>query len=167
MRDDAYPPPKKLYQGFGGRLYHGVPTWVRDDAIFHIRVRCKRGSTPLTEASLAATLLESARRNHERRRWWVHLFLLMPDHWYALLSFGRNASMSRIVGDWKKYHAWYNGVVWQEGYFDHRLRNHLAEFEAKQAYIRHNPVAKGLCATADAWPWQQAAIDIPTDTRPE
>ena len=67
--------------------------------------------------------------------------------------------MSRVIGDWKKYHAGYNGIVWQKGYFDHRLRNDLDEFNAKRTYIRHNPVVKGLCETPEVWPWQWAALD--------
>ena len=44
----------------------------------------------------------------------------------------------------------------QTGYFDHRLRDdergeQLAE---KINYIRQNPVAAGLCATADDWLWR-------------
>ena len=145
----------------GERFIMGLATGfitMEDGAVFHIRVRCARESPRLTGPSLAAVLLKSARFYHERQRWWVHLFLLMPDHWHALLSFESGASMSRVIGDWKKYHSRNNDVVWQPGYFDHRVRNHLDEFNAKHAYIRCNPVAKGLCAKPDDWPWQWGAI---------
>jgi len=156
-----------MYHGFGGRLYHEVPAWVREDAIFHLRVRCEPESPRLTEPAVAQALLASAKFYHARQRWWVHLFLLMPDHWHALLSFGPRHSMSKTLGDWKGYHAKKTGIVWQEGYFDHRLRNHLAELDAKDAYIRQNPLVKGWCAKAEDWPWQWSAQDIPPDTRPE
>lgn len=93
------PHPPKTYSGFGGRLFHGVPEWVRDGAIFHIRVRCATGCKPLTEPDTARALIDSARLYHERHRLCAHLFLLMPDHWHALLSFPADASMSRVVGD--------------------------------------------------------------------
>ena len=43
----------------------------------------------------------------------------------------------------------------QEGYFDHRLRDDERgeQLSAKMNYIRHNPVAAGLCLKADDWPW--------------
>jgi REP element-mobilizing transposase RayT len=91
----------------------------------------------------------------------------MPDHWHALLSFGPEASMSRVVGDWKKYHARHAGIEWQQGYFDHRLRAHLEQLDAKAAYIRRNPVVAGLCTQEKDWPWQWSATDLAPDTRPE
>jgi hypothetical protein len=30
--------------------------------------------------------------------------------------------MSEVVRDWKRFHTRINHAVWQEGYFDHRLR---------------------------------------------
>jgi len=46
-------------------------------------------------------------------------------------------------------------VMWQEGYFDHRLRadERGTQVSAKMNYIRQNPVAAGLCARAEDWPW--------------
>ena len=63
--------------------------------------------------------------------------------------------MSRAIGDWKHFHTRENDVLWQEGYFDHRLRadERGEQLAAKMDYIRENPVASGLCATAEDWPW--------------
>lgn len=63
--------------------------------------------------------------------------------------------MSRIIGDWKHFHAVQNEVTWQEGFFDHRLRDDERgeQLSAKINYIRQNPVAAGLCADATDWPW--------------
>jgi len=46
----------------------------------------------------------------------------MPDHLHALLSFARDELMSEVIRDWKRFHARMNHVIWQEGYFNHRLR---------------------------------------------
>ena len=46
----------------------------------------------------------------------------MPDHVHAVLSFARDKSMSEVIRDWKRFHKRTNHVMWQEGYFDHRLR---------------------------------------------
>ena len=45
--------------------------------------------------------------------------------------------------------------MWQEGYFDHRLRSDErgTQVSAKLNYIRENPVAAGLCVRAEGWPW--------------
>jgi hypothetical protein len=166
MSDEPFRGPK-AYHGFGGRLFHDVPNWVREDAVFHIRVRCAEGCPLLTEPNMAGKLLESVRFYQEKQRWWVHLFLLMPDHWHALLRFGSGRDMGRTIGDWKRFHAQRNGVVWQENYFDHRLRDHLEEFEAKWVYIWNNPVVAGLCARVEDWPWQWSSEALSIETRPK
>lgn len=65
-----------------------------------------------------------------------------------------------MISDWKGYHARRHGVAWQEGYFDHRLRREES-YPEKAAYIRANPVVKGLCATEGDWPWWSAADQLP------
>jgi REP element-mobilizing transposase RayT len=167
MSDEAASGRPQVYHGFGGRLFHRVPERVRNDAIFHIRVRCTPGSPALTSPNIAHALLASVRLYHDRQRWCAHLFVLMPDHWHALLSFPPDSPMSRVIGDWKKYHARHSLISWQEGYFDHRLRTHLEQLEAKAAYIRRNPVAAGLCTKGSDWPWLWEPVDLTPDTRPD
>jgi putative transposase len=79
----------------------------------------------------------------------------MPDHIHAILSFARDQPMSQIIGDWKHFHRHANKVGWQEGFFDHRLRDDERgeQLEAKLTYIRRNPVVAGLCAKPEDWPW--------------
>jgi len=60
--------------------------------------------------------------------------------------------MSRTIGDWKKFQSKQLNVVWQENYFDHRLRNDN-EFIEKSYYIRMNPVRKELCKKPEDWKW--------------
>ena len=139
-----------LYRGFPSKLHHAVPHWVESGALFHIRVALNRENEqqPLTEPVLAQRLLNSARFYESKQRWHVTLFLLMPDH-------VTDRSMSSIVGDWKRFHTRKHGIMWQEGYFDHRLRNDERgeQLSAKMNYIRQNPVAGGLCANGSDWPW--------------
>jgi len=134
-----------------------VPYWVEPGALFHIRIALVRESKQcaLTDSPLAQALLDSARFYEGKQRWHVTLLVLMPDHLHALLSFARDQSMSDIIGDWKRFHASKNGVVWQEGYFDHRLRpdERGEQLSVKMNYMRQNPVAAGLCAKVEDWPW--------------
>ncbi|MBP6507456.1 MAG: transposase [Opitutaceae bacterium] len=136
-----------------GRLYHHTPGWVPEGETFHVRVRCDRAQTPvLTDPALADRLLESVGQYHATRRWWCGLFLLMPDHWHALLAFPREPGMSQTVRQWKSFQARRHGVRWQDGYFDHRIRG-KEELAVKWHYIRQNPVVKGWCAQKEDWPW--------------
>jgi putative transposase len=146
-----------LYRGFPSKLHHEVPHWVETGALFHIRIAIDREKEQslLTGAPLAQALLDSARIYETKQRWYITLFLLMPDHLHALISFASDDSMSSIVGDWKHFQTRQHGVVWQEGYFDHRLRDDERgeQLSTKINYIRQNPVAAGLCVRAEDWPW--------------
>ena len=79
----------------------------------------------------------------------------MPDHVHALLSFAPGEAMSEAIRDWKRFHTRKHNIVWQDGYFDHRLRDdeRSEQLALKMDYIRRNPVAAGLCAKAEDWRW--------------
>ena len=144
---------------YPGRLYHAIPGWVKDGSIFHIRIRCDNMNAVLLSAPpIAASLLESVCTYSESQRWHAHLFLLMPDHLHALLSFPREARMSSTIGDWKRFQARNCGIRWQTNFFDHRIRSDKS-FVEKAVYIRRNPVVKGLCARAEDWPWYFSAAE--------
>mgnify|MGYP003677222181 CR=1 FL=1 len=150
MNESDDPPAAKPELNFGGKLPHAIPDWVdRQEAIFHIRIRAISSLT--AKAETARALLDSVVFYAEKSIWLPCVFLLMPDHLHALVHFHPERSMSRIVGDWKKWHT-INTLHWQDGYFDHRLRNDES-FDEQAAYIWNNPVAAGLCATPEGWPW--------------
>jgi hypothetical protein len=106
----------RIYRGFPQRLHHRVPHWVEPGALFHIRIALDRGKvqTALTESTLGRAILDSAKFYEAKMRWHITLFLLMPDHLHALLSFALAESMSDVIRDWKRFHTRSEGVAWQE-----------------------------------------------------
>ena len=135
------------------KLHHGTPGWVESGAFFHIRLRHASSSgDDLTSPAIASELLNSVEHYSKTGKWYHYLFLLMPDHIHALLAFPRDASMSRTIGYWKRFHTRKLGIQWQENYFDHRIRGG-SELSEKAQYIRMNPVVEGLCSVAEDWPW--------------
>ena len=137
-----------LYRGFPSKLHHTVPNWVEPDALYHIRIaldRTRKQPTLIT-SPIGESLMESAKFYETREHWYITAFLLMPDHIHALLSFRRDKAMSRVIGDWKHFHTHKHGIIWQEGYFDHRLRDDERgeQLSMKINYIRQNPVVAGL-----------------------
>jgi len=115
----------KIYRGFPQRLHHTVPHWVEPGALFHIRIALDRQKEQkaLTDPALAQvrhgesvpwrTICDSAKFYEIRKRWHITLFLLMPDHLHALLSFTRDESMSEVIRDWKRFHARMNHIIWR------------------------------------------------------
>ncbi|MDQ8205689.1 transposase [Pelagicoccus sp. SDUM812003] len=136
------------------RLCHAVPGWVKDGAVFHIRIRVQREwSGSLIAEGIGEGLLESVAFNHAKGIWYCRVFMLMPDHVHALLSFDPCRSMSEVIGNWKSYTAKRFGVSWQSNYFDHRIR-HDASLDGKREYVLNNPLAKELCERWEDWKWR-------------
>ncbi|HEY4282981.1 MAG TPA: hypothetical protein VGM62_07940 [Chthoniobacterales bacterium] len=146
-----------IYRGFASKLHHEVPDWVEPGALFHIRIRLDLTLPQrlLTEPGLATRLLDSARFYETKQTWHITIFLVMPDHIHAILSFSRDQRINTVIGHWKHFHKHTNHVSWQEGFFDHRLRDDERgdQMSAKLDYIRNNPVVAGLCQNANDWPW--------------
>ena len=135
------------------RLHHTPPGWVKDGAVFFITVCCQeRGRAQLDRASVFDAMVDAVEHYVAAERWWCGCFLAMPDHWHGLMSFPPAERMDAVLRDWKRYVAKQSGIVWQDGFFDHRLRS-----EEKAAsvwtYISENPVRKGLCEKPENWPW--------------
>ncbi|MGD9781536.1 MAG: transposase [Kiritimatiellia bacterium] len=134
------------------RLPHEVPPWVAAGAVFFITLNAKsRGGSPLLEMDCPRRLWENARRQMEAGRWWVRLFLVMPDHVHLMASFPENPGMKAVMREWKRWTARTLGIEWPRDFFDHRIR-HATEYEEKAFYVRQNPVRKGLTARAEDWP---------------
>ena len=86
----------------------------------------------------------------ERGDWYLELMLLMPDHLHALVAIDAEASLSEIIGNFKRATSRFGKVRWQRNLFDHRLRHHES-FGEKAEYIRNNPVRAGLALNDDDW----------------
>ena len=130
-------------------LPHQVPGWVADGELFFLTV-CKVNTLAIPE--LAAKLIESVQFRHQRGRWFVRLWLVMPDHVHGLVAFVPGPVMETEIESWKRFTARQHGAAWQNGFFDHRLRREES-FAERARYIRGNPVRAGLVSRAEEWPW--------------
>ena len=134
------------------RLHHDIPDWVEDGALFFVTVNCSdRGFPQLTQQDVATALIDAVRFYHDQGKWQIRLFLIMPDHWHAIFSLHRELGLAQTLKAWKRYTARSTGVRWQDGFFDHRLRND-GEVAEKFHYVLTNPVRAMLCDQAEDWP---------------
>src|SRR5581483_12523051 len=137
------------------KLPHDVPLWIDpQQEIYFITINCqKREVSQLALPKIAGSLLESVRFRNENFIWCAHLFLVMPDHIHALISFPPNQStVKQTVMDWKRWTARQLGIDWQRDFFEHRLRSEENRRE-KADYILANPVRKNLCEKLEDWPY--------------
>ena len=143
-RSDSVPVRKKLS--------HEIPSWVPDNSRYFITINAHaRNTDELLLNQRSAALVESIKIYEERKKWWIHLFVVMPDHVHMIATFNRSFGIQPVITSWKGYLARTQGITWQTGFFEHRLRND-SEFTEKASYVRMNPVRKGLVQDWQAWP---------------
>lgn len=136
-------------------LPHEVPLWVDPQKeVYFITINCvNRSSNRLALPDFSERLFETVRHRQEEFLWWPYLFLLMPDHVHALLSFPPSGKpFKTIVRKWKEWTAKEMGIAWQRDFFEHRLRTDQSRRETAD-YILENPVRRKLVASADRWPF--------------
>ncbi len=134
-------------------LPHEVPSWVKAGSLYFF-TQCLQDRTrvDLVQPDTAQVLLAAAQDYHDRQIWFLRLFMLMPVHLHALISFPSAGAISAGWRNWKRYTAKGTGIVWRRDFFEHRIRSDES-WELKARYIRENPVRKGLVAEAGQWPW--------------
>jgi hypothetical protein len=67
-----------------------------------------------------------------------------------LVDFSIDVGIQKTISSWKRYAAAKIGVEWQQGFFEHRIRN-LDMLIQKREYIRLNPVRAGLAQLPEDW----------------
>jgi REP element-mobilizing transposase RayT len=146
-------------------LPHAIPSWVDPQKeIYFITINCReRFKNQLALPVPAGRVFDSIRHRQEKSLWWPYLFLLMPDHLHALLSFPPSGKpLQLVVRKWKEWTAKDLGIVWQRDFFEHRLRNDESRRE-KADYILLNPVRQKLVSRAEEWPF----VYFGNDERPQ
>ena len=78
--------------------------------------------------------------------------VVMPDHFHLILCNKSDCSFPGVIAKIKKWLANRFDVVWQRGFFDHRIRNDES-LEEQADYVAKNPVRKWLCNDAEEWPF--------------
>jgi REP element-mobilizing transposase RayT len=121
-----------------------------------------RGERWLARPDIAETV-ESTLRHFDGERFALEAWCVMPTHVHALLRQFPGHPLAAVVQGWKSVSArranarlGRQGRFWALDYFDRAIRDEK-QLEAAHLYIEANPVAAGLCATPEAWPWSSAA----------
>ncbi len=103
----------------------------------------------------------------------LHEFVLMPDHFHALLTPTTNTTLEKAVQLIKgstsyriRHELSYRWPVWQTGFYDHRIRNML-DCEKHTRYIEQNPIQKKLAAQPVEYRYSSASSRYELDPLPQ
>ena len=126
--------------------------------VFFLTVNIRKDRPMFTEDEypLMIAALKDSRRKLSFR---LCGYVLMPDHWHALIGVDHPLSISRAVQDIKWIaaqrigrHRTSGGSFWQHQFWDRFIR-HGKEFRHRLAYMHFNPVRRGLVSNPEEWRW--------------
>lgn len=96
----------------------------------------------------------------DRQRYFLHGWVIMPNHVHLVVALNPPWKLADIVKSWKAFSAsrinqilGRKGTVWQREYFDRYIRNH-EHFQNALNYMEENPVKAGLVDFVEQWKWR-------------
>jgi putative transposase len=105
----------------------------------------------------------------QQGKYLLHEFVIMPDHFHALITPAPELSLERAVQLIKggfSFRLQSNLPVWQGSFTNHRIRDG-EDFEQHREYIRMNPVRAGLTRRAEDYRHSSATGDFALDPVPQ
>lgn len=128
------------------------------DRIFFVTVNLRRG-IPLLSEDEFSLVVEGLAKSRQRLLFLLCGYVIMPDHWHALIWPRPPFTISRAVQSVKWQAASLlnrrrvaRGAVWQHQFWDRFVR-HERELAERLDYMHLNPVRKGLVKTPADWRW--------------
>jgi putative transposase len=113
----------------------------------------------LFQSSTNAELFLETLQHYRRAGYYkLHAFVVMPDHFHAILTPQGTTTLERAVGLIKggfSHRLASNFPVWQRGFADHRIRD-AEDMEARRTYLQLNPVRARLATHAELYPYSSA-----------
>ncbi len=128
--------------------------WVQNERLMHVTTVTKDREPIFQDDAKALIACDTIYQTQDRYPFFLHGFVVMPDHCHVLLRVPFPGSISRII------HAYKRGVVfrisegplWQPR-FDCRFVDEPLEI---LEYIHRNPVEGELCQNPEEYPWSSA-----------
>lgn len=133
------------------RTRPGETYFVTTDTWERRRVFLKSTAAELVEAKLF--------EYRDEGRYFVHSYVVMPEHLHILLTPGKTTTLERAIGLIKGGSSFEIGKalrmrfpVWHEGFTEHGIRD-KEDFETHVRYIQSNPVKAGLVNDPRDYPY--------------
>ena len=125
------------------------------------------------ETRYCEIFIQALFRYRQSGSYWLHSFVLMPNHFHLLLTPCAGVSLERAVQHVKGGSSRAVGIearrsfpVWQRGFSDHRVRD-LNDYRIHLAYVEMNPVRRGLAASPVEFCWGSACGQYELDAAPQ
>jgi putative transposase len=121
---------------------------------------------------MAQLFLDTLQRYRIQKKFLLHEFVLMPDHFHLLLTPAPDVSLEKcaqlIKGGFSfrvKKDLGSKLEIWEKGYAEHRVKD-ATDYERHAEYIRENPVRAGLVERASDYPYSSECRPSEIDPTP-
>lgn len=139
---------------------------------FFVSSNCFKRQPIFRNHERAALFIEVLLDNRAKKRMLLHEFVVMPDHFHAILTPAPEHSLEKCMQFLKggysfqvKKRLGFRFDVWQESFNEQRIKD-LKEYEAIREYIWMNPVKKRLAASPQEYPYSSATGKFELDPMP-
>jgi putative transposase len=131
----------------------------------------KRGL--LQSARAAGLMIDVLYHYREQRKYLLHEFVIMPDHFHVLITVGAEMTVEKAVQFIKGGFAFragrelgFRAPVWQKGFSEIRV-NEREAFRKIREYIHTNPVQRFLVMVSADYPYSSAHSGFELGTPPQ
>ncbi|MFZ3200468.1 MAG: transposase [Candidatus Acidiferrales bacterium] len=130
---------------------------VRQAGVYFVTSRTWQSRAWFRKPEAAQILIEQLLSCRDRGFYKLHEFVVMPDHFHALLTPSEDTSLEKAMqmikgGSSRRIseELSHKLPVWQSGFHDRWIRDRQ-EYEARVQYIHSNPVAAKLADTPEEY----------------
>ena len=121
---------------------------------------------------MARLFLDTLFKDREAGNFAIHAFVLMPDHFHAILTPSFAVSLEKAVqfikGEFSfraKRELQYVWDIWEPSFTNHRIRDAI-DFERHLEYIAANPLRAGLRTLNEDYPYSFRGAGFMLDPPP-
>jgi putative transposase len=120
----------------------------------------------LQSERMAALLMNVLSHYQQQGKYWLHEFVIMPDHFHLLITPKPTVSIEKAIQFIKggfsfraKKELQFTGEVWQSSFYDHRVRD-ASEYARFRNYIQMNPVRRRLAPVPEGFLFSSVRIKL-------
>ncbi len=139
---------------------------------YFVTTKCWQGRAIFQLPENAEILIKTLLHHRGRNAYLLHEFLVMPDHFHALLTPSSTTSLEKAVqlikgGSSHEIHIQrgHKMEIWQQGFHDWTIRD-PNDWAIKADYIKQNPGRAGLAPSPLDWPYSSASGKFVLDPMP-
>jgi putative transposase len=121
---------------------------------------------------MAQLLVDVLAENRTKRRFLLHDFVIMPNHFHLLLTPAAEIPLEKalqfIKGGFSfraKREIHFAFEIWQASFVNHRIRD-AEDYQYHHTYIWENPVRAGLSERPELFAWSSASVRMELDAPP-